>query len=125
MQQCRLIGEYQSLEQSAAHLYGEIETAWAATLKVVQLLDGGRPSCGADGLVAKAKAARTLALAGQEGVQMHGGIGMTDEHDIGLYMKREAVLSELFGGPRFHAGRVAELSGIHSDSPSLAGARND
>ncbi len=38
---------------------------------------------------------------------MHGGIGMTDEHDIGLYMKREAVLSELFGGPRFHAARVA------------------
>ena len=35
---------------------------------------------------------------------MHGGIGMTDEHDIGLYMKREAVLSELFGGPRYHAG---------------------
>jgi len=44
-------------------------------------------------------------------VQMHGGIGMTDEHDIGLYMKREAVLSELFGSPRFHAARVAELSG--------------
>jgi alkylation response protein AidB-like acyl-CoA dehydrogenase len=42
---------------------------------------------------------------------MHGGIGMTDEHDIGLYMKREVVLSELFGSPRFHAARVAELSG--------------
>ena len=42
---------------------------------------------------------------------MHGGIGMTDEHDIGLYMKRQAVLDELFGGPRFHAGEVARLSG--------------
>ena len=61
--------------------------------------------------LAKAKAARVSALAVQEGVQMHGGIGMTDEHDIGLYMKREAVLSELFGSPRYHAGRVAELSG--------------
>jgi alkylation response protein AidB-like acyl-CoA dehydrogenase len=50
-------------------------------------------------------------LAVQEGVQMHGGIGMTDEHDIGLYMKREAVLSELFGSPRFHANLVAGLSG--------------
>jgi len=61
--------------------------------------------------VAKAKAGRTAALAVQEGVQMHGGIGMTDEHDIGLYMKREAVIGELFGSPRFHSGRVAELSG--------------
>jgi hypothetical protein len=42
---------------------------------------------------------------------MHGGIGMTDEHDIGLYMKREAVLGTLFGDWRFHAARVAELSG--------------
>ena len=61
--------------------------------------------------VAKAKAARSAALAVQEGVQMHGGIGMTDEHDIGLYMKREIMLGELFGGPRYHSNRVAELSG--------------
>ena len=61
--------------------------------------------------VAKAKAGKAARLAVQEGVQMHGGIGMTDEHDIGLYMKRQAVLDELFGGPRFHAGEVARLSG--------------
>ena len=61
--------------------------------------------------VAKAKAGRSAALAVQEGVQMHGGIGMTDEHDIGLYMKREAVLGELFGDACYHAQRVAELSG--------------
>jgi len=42
---------------------------------------------------------------------MHGGIGMTDEHDIGLYMKRSAVLGELFGDVYFHRNRVAELSG--------------
>ena len=50
-------------------------------------------------------------LAVREGVQMHGGIGMTDEHDIGLYMKREAVLGELFGDVYYHRARVAELSG--------------
>ncbi|HVL79323.1 MAG TPA: acyl-CoA dehydrogenase, partial [Sphingomicrobium sp.] len=50
-------------------------------------------------------------LAVKEGVQMHGGIGMTDEHDIGLYMKREAVLSELLGDIYHHRNRVAELSG--------------
>jgi alkylation response protein AidB-like acyl-CoA dehydrogenase len=106
----RLIGEFQALQHRAAHLYGEIEIARAAALKSAQLLDANDPRAELVTSVAKAKASRTAALAVQEGVQMHGGIGMTDEHDIGFYMKREAVLSELFGGPRFHAARVAELS---------------
>jgi len=107
----KLIGEFQALQHRAAHLYGEIEIARAAALKAAQLLDAGDPGAELFVSVAKAKAARVSALAVQEGVQMHGGIGMTDEHDIGLYMKREAVLSELFGSPRYHAARVAELSG--------------
>jgi alkylation response protein AidB-like acyl-CoA dehydrogenase len=107
----KLIGEFQALQHRAAHLYGEIEIARAAAMKAAQLLDAGDPRAELMASVAKAKAARTAALAVQEGVQMHGGIGMTDEHDIGLYMKREAVLSALFGDPRYHANRVAELSG--------------
>ena len=88
----KLIGEFQALQHRAAHLYGEIEIARAAALKAAQLLDAGDPRAELMIAVAKAKAARVAALAVQEGVQMHGGIGMTDEHDIGLYMKREAVL---------------------------------
>ena len=107
----RLIGEYQALQHRAAHLFGEIEIARAAALKAAQLIDSRDGRAELMVSVAKAKAAKSAALAVQEGVQMHGGIGMTDEHDIGLYMKREAVLSELFGSPRFHAARVAELSG--------------
>jgi alkylation response protein AidB-like acyl-CoA dehydrogenase len=107
----KLIGEFQALQHRAAHLYGEIEIARAAALKAAALLDAGDPRAELMVSVAKAKAGRTAAVAVQEGVQMHGGIGMTDEHDIGLYMKREAVLAELFGSPRFHAARVAELSG--------------
>lgn len=107
----KLIGEYQALQHRAAHLYGEIEIARAVALKAAQLLDAGDPRAELMTSVAKAKAAKSAALAVQEGVQMHGGIGMTDEHDIGLYMKREIVLGELFGGPRYHANRVAELSG--------------
>jgi len=107
----KVIGEYQVLQHRAAHLYGEIEIARAVALKAAQLLDTGDPRAELLVSAAKAKAAKSAALAVQEGVQMHGGIGMTDEHDIGLYMKREAVLSELFGGPRYHANRVAELSG--------------
>jgi alkylation response protein AidB-like acyl-CoA dehydrogenase len=107
----KLIGEFQALQHRAAHLYGEIEIARAAALKAAQLLDAGDDQAELFVSVAKAKAARVSALAVQEGVQMHGGIGMTDEHDIGLYMKREAVLSEMFGSPRYHTSRVAELSG--------------
>jgi len=106
----KLIGEFQALQHRAAHLYGEIEIARAASLKAARLLDAGDDKAELFVSVAKAKAGRVSALAVQEGVQMHGGIGMTDEHDIGLYMKREVVLSELFGSPRFHAARVAELS---------------
>ena len=61
--------------------------------------------------VAKAKAARACNLAVREGVQMHGGVGMTDEYDIGLYMKRERALTEFMGDANYHAERVAQLSG--------------
>ena len=107
----KLIGEFQALQHRAAHLYGEIEIARAAALKAAQALDTGDESADLWVSVAKAKAVASAALAVQEGVQMHGGIGMTDEHDIGLYMKREAVLSELFGDERYHRARVAEISG--------------
>jgi len=107
----KLIGEFQALQHRAAHLYGEIEIARAAALKAAELLDAGNDKAELMTHVAKAKAAAVSKLAVQEGVQMHGGIGMTDEHDIGLYMKREVVLGELFGDTYFHRNRVAELSG--------------
>jgi alkylation response protein AidB-like acyl-CoA dehydrogenase len=103
----RLIGEFQVLQHRAAHLYGEVEIARAASLKAAQLLDASDPGAGTMVAVAKAKAGKVARLAVQEGVQMHGGIGMTDEHDIGLYMKRQAVLDQLFGSSRFHAAAVA------------------
>jgi alkylation response protein AidB-like acyl-CoA dehydrogenase len=107
----KLIGEFQALQHRAAHLYGEIEIARAAALKAAQLLDSDDEKAELFVSVAKAKAADVASLAVREGVQMHGGIGMTDEHDIGLYMKREAVLGELFGDLYYHRSRVAELSG--------------
>ena len=107
----RLIGEFQALQHRAAHLYGEIEIARAAALKAAQLLDAGDEAADLHVSVAKGKAADVASLAVRESVQMHGGIGMTDEHDIGLFMKREAVLGELFGDVYYHRNRVAELSG--------------
>ncbi len=60
---------------------------------------------------AKAHACTTANRAVQEGVQMHGGVGMTDEFDIGLYMKRARTLQELLGDAGFHAERVAAMGG--------------
>ena len=60
---------------------------------------------------AKAKAGLACNLAVREGVQMHGGMGMTDDYDIGLYMKRDRSLNEFFGDTNFHANRVAQLNG--------------
>jgi alkylation response protein AidB-like acyl-CoA dehydrogenase len=107
----KLIGEFQALQHRAAHLYGEIEIARAAALKAAEFLDSGDDKAELMTHVAKAKAGTVSKLAVQEGVQMHGGIGMTDEHDIGLFMKREAMLGELFGDIYYHRNRVAELSG--------------
>ncbi len=111
----RLIGEFQALQFRAAHLHSELEIARAATLKAQQLLDandeGGSAEAEAMVAVAKAKAGRASTLAVQEGVQMHGGIGMTDEYDIGLYMKRDRVLNELFGDANYHADKLARMHG--------------
>jgi alkylation response protein AidB-like acyl-CoA dehydrogenase len=107
----KLIGEFQALQHRAAHLYSEIEIARATAFKAAELLDAGDERAELYVSVAKAKAADVASLAVREGVQMHGGIGMTDEHDIGLYMKREAVLGELFGDVYFHRERVAALIG--------------
>ena len=106
-----LIGSFQALQHRAAHLYAEMEVTRAAVLKAQQLLDAGDPAAERATHVAKAMAGMTTTLAVQEGVQMHGGIGMTDEYDIGFYMKRGRVLAELFGDSDHHADALARLSG--------------
>ena len=107
----KLIGEFQALQHRAAHLYSEVEIARAAVIKAQQLLDGNSERADLMVSVAKAKAGKACGLAVKEGVQMHGGIGMTDEYDIGLYMKRDRALAEFMGDAYYHAQRVAEMSG--------------
>jgi alkylation response protein AidB-like acyl-CoA dehydrogenase len=105
----RLIGEFQALQHRAAHLYVEIEITRAAVLKALQTLDGDFANAGAAVAVAKARAGSAATLAVQEGVQMHGGMGMTDQFDIGFFMKRARVCQELFGDSNFHADQLARL----------------
>jgi alkylation response protein AidB-like acyl-CoA dehydrogenase len=105
----KLIGEFQALQHRAAHLYVEIEIARAATMKALQKLDENIETAAAAVAVAKAKAGTTATLAVQEGVQMHGGMGMTDQFDIGFFMKRARVCQELFGDSNFHADQLARM----------------
>lgn len=106
-----LIGSFQALQHRAAHLYSEMEVARAAVLKAQQLLDAGDDKADSAVSVAKAMTGLATMLSVQEGVQMHGGIGMTDEYDIGFFMKRQRVLAELFGDANFHADRLAKAAG--------------
>jgi alkylation response protein AidB-like acyl-CoA dehydrogenase len=107
----RLIGEFQGLQHRAAVLYCDIELARAAVLHALQRLDAD-PAGASDAVsVAKARAGRSATLAVQEGVQMHGGMGMTDEFELGFFMKRARVLQELFGDANFHADALARRRG--------------
>jgi acyl-CoA dehydrogenase len=103
----RVIGEFQGLQHRAAMLYVDIELARAAVIKAQQSLDTDAANAGAAVSVAKSRAGRSATLAVQEGVQMHGGMGMTDEFDMGFFMKRARVLQELFGDANFHADQFA------------------
>jgi acyl-CoA dehydrogenase len=108
----KLIGEFQALQHRSAHLFSEIEIARAAVMGALTALDAGRDNAGMIVSVAKAKAGRVAELAVQEAVQMHGGVGMTDEYDVGLFMKRVRVLNELLGDAGFHQERMARAQGF-------------
>ena len=103
----RAIGEFQALQHRTAQLYIDIEITRAAVLKALQTLDGDFERAAAAVAVAKARAGTTATRAVQEGVQMHGGMGMTDEFDIGFFMKRARACEELFGDTNFHADQLA------------------
>ena len=105
----KAIGEFQALQHRAAQLYIDIEITRAAVLKALQTLDGDFDKAGAAIAVAKARAGTTATLAVQESVQMHGGMGMTDQFDIGFFMKRARVCQELFGDANFHADQLARM----------------
>ena len=106
-----VIGSYQALQHRAAHLYSEMEVARATVLKAQQALDAGLDSADDAVSIAKAMTGMATTLSVQEGIQMHGGIGMTDEYDIGFYMKRARVLAEMFGDANYHADRLARAAG--------------
>ncbi len=107
----RSIGSFQALQHRAAHLHVQIEMVRSCVLNALQALDRDPLTAGPAVALAKAKASDVARLAASEGVQMHGGIGMTDQFDIGLFMKRTRVAAEMLGDTAFHAGRLMQLRG--------------
>ena len=107
----KLIGEFQGLQHRASMLYADLEISRAALIHAQQALDADIHTAGKAVAVAKARAGRTATTAVQEGVQMHGGMGMTDAFDIGFFMKRARVLQELWGDSNFHLDALAQRRG--------------
>lgn len=105
------LGSFQALQHRMAHLCSEIELLKSAVLAALSALDEGDAEADALCSVAKARACTVAELATNEGVQLHGGMGMTDEFDIGLFLKRARAAQQTYGDDRYHAGRFARLRG--------------
>ena len=105
------IGSFQALKHRAAQMYCEVEATRSAITAALDALDGNANDASLLVSLAKTKANSTARLTGDEGIQMHGGIGMTDEHDIGFFLKRARVAEATFGDASFHRDRYAALSG--------------
>ena len=105
------IGTFQALQHRAAHLFCEIELVRSVVLRTLQALDAQEPTAANLVCLAKAKASDVARIATNEAVQMHGGIGMTDEFDIGFFMKRARAAGETFGDDYYHTDRFAQLAG--------------
>lgn len=107
----RIIGEFQALQHRAAELFCDLELTRAIVRQTLQALDEGAKNAPLLVAQAKARAGLTADRAVQEGVQMHGGIGVTDELDLGFFMKRARVLQELFGDAKVQMDRAAVMAG--------------
>ncbi|MBT7566016.1 MAG: acyl-CoA dehydrogenase family protein [Porticoccaceae bacterium] len=106
-----LIGSFQALQHRAAHWWSEIELCKSVVLKSLQALDEGDVKSPALASIAKAKLCEVAELSTNEAIQIHGGIGMTDEYEIGFFIKRARPAQMLYGDYNYHANRFALLSG--------------
>lgn len=108
----RAIGSFQGLQHRLAELFAELELARSIVLKALQAIDASDPQLPLLASAAKAKLCEVAQRATNEAIQMHGGIGMTDEHEIGWFIKRARVVQHCFGGYDYHMDRFARLSGF-------------
>jgi alkylation response protein AidB-like acyl-CoA dehydrogenase len=105
------IGTFQALQHRAARMFTDLELTRSCVEAALVAIDGGANDVAQLASLAKAKAGDLVHLVSNEMVQMHGGIGMTDAHDAGLYLKRARAQEATFGGSSFHRDRYATLLG--------------
>lgn len=108
----RVIGSFQGLQHRSAELFAELELARSIVLQALQAIDSGDEQLPLLASAAKAKLCEVAQRATNEAIQMHGGIGMTDEHEIGFFIKRARVVQHTFGDYNYHLDRFAQLSGF-------------
>ena len=106
------IGSFQGLKHRAAEMFTQVELSRSIVLDALRAIDEKRPDLPVLASVAKARVSDTAFLVGNEAVQMHGGIGVTDEEEIGLFLKRARVAELTFGDGAYHRARFAALSGF-------------
>jgi alkylation response protein AidB-like acyl-CoA dehydrogenase len=106
-----VIGTFQGLKHRAARVFMEVELSRSCVMAAARAIDEDLPEASKLVSVAKARCSDAYVLATNEGVQMFGGVGMTDEYDIGLYMKRARAAELTFGDGAHHRDRWAALSG--------------
>ena len=106
------IGSFQALKHRAAVMFTEIELAKSTVMAALAAVDEGSSDVALLASLGKAQLSDTYFLASNEAIQMHGGIGMTDEEEIGFFLKRARVAQQTFGDARFHRDRYARLGGF-------------
>jgi alkylation response protein AidB-like acyl-CoA dehydrogenase len=105
------LSTFQALQHRMAKMFTEIELMRSTVEDALEAIDADRGDVAVAVSLAKAVGGETLRLVSREMVQLHGGIGMTDEHDAGLFLKRAAVLEAMWGNAAYHRERFARLSG--------------
>ena len=105
-----VIGTFKALQHRAAEMYSELELTKSSVIAACNAVDENSNDLKRMASLAKFKAGETNYLVTNEAVQMHGGVGVTDEYDVGLYMKRARVTEQIFGNSEYHLDRYATLS---------------
>jgi acyl-CoA dehydrogenase len=105
------IGSFQALKHRAAELFIQIELCRSAVMAAARAIDTGSADGAALVSLAKARCSDAAIAVANEAIQMHGGIGMTDEHEIGFYLKRARVAELTLGDGAWHRARWARLAG--------------
>ncbi|MEM9174362.1 MAG: acyl-CoA dehydrogenase family protein [Myxococcota bacterium] len=108
----QVIGSFQGLSHRAANLFTEMEMARSCVEAALSAIDEGAENTALLCSLAKAKAGDFLHHMSNELIQIHGGIGMTDEFDAGLYLKRARAAEATYGNQAFHRDRYASLQGL-------------